>query len=168
MPLPTVTSIGPPQIAYTQLIAYSGSNPEYIGWAKSWQPTKTLTRAAGGPFTQVAVSTNVGTVSWTAHGLAAGNRVTIAKATVDTDLNGTYVIQTVSTDSFTITTSSVSDATYTDATMTIETNAPSTGDPVWAIQKNVYSTNLPVQVFFAEGRSDANLIWGSKATYAYQ
>ena len=168
MPLPTVTSIGPPQIAFCQLIAYSGSNPEYIGWARSWQPTKTLVRAAGGPFISVAVSTNVGTVSWTAHGLAAGNRVTIAGATVDLQLNDTYVIATVSTNSFTITTASVSDATYTEATLTISTNAPSTGDPIWAIQKNVYSTNSPVQVYFAEWRSDANLSWGSRASYAYQ
>jgi hypothetical protein len=169
MPIPTTDSGAPVKEGWTTIIALDGSNnPEYIGMARAWQPTKTLVRAAGGPFVSVAVSTNVGTVNWTAHGLAAGNRVTIAGATVDTDLNGTYVVATAATDSFTITTAAVADATYTEATLTITTNAPSTSDPIWSIQKTVYSGANPVAVKWAEGRSDENQIFLNRATLAYQ
>ncbi len=166
MALPISTSIGPPLEAWTQLVAYDGTNPQYIGWARSCQLAPTVVVAAVG-FTNIVVLTNVGTVNWTAHGLAVGNRIVISGATVDAQLNGEYVIATAATDSFTITTASVADATYTDATLTITTYAPRTGDSIWAIQKNVYSGDNVVAIEWAEGRSSANLIWTSRATYAY-
>jgi len=69
--------------------------------------------------TNVVVSSNVGTVTTKeVHGLLANDYVTFSGATVDTDLNGEYQIQTVpTTKTFTITTSSVADATYVDATL---------------------------------------------------
>jgi hypothetical protein len=168
MPLPVTTAISPPKEAWCQLIAYSGSNPEYVGWARSTQPVPTVALVGALGFVSITNSSTTATVAWTAHGLATGNRVVVSGASVDTDLNGSYVIIVTGADAFTFTTASVGNAAYTEATLAITTTAPRTGDPVWAIQKNVYSTNLPVQVFFAEGRSDPNLTWGSRTTYAYQ
>ena len=79
---------------------------------------------ASGTLVSVVVASNVGTVTFSeAHGKIVGDKITISGATVDTDLNATYsvVAATVggSTKKLTITTSSVSDATYTDAAMVI-------------------------------------------------
>ncbi len=81
------------------------------------EPALSVTKAAG-TLTSIAVATNVGTVTWPAHGLEASCSITISGATVDTDLNGTYTIASVLTaDTFTITTAAVANATYTEATL---------------------------------------------------
>jgi hypothetical protein len=60
----------------------------------------------------------VGTVTWPAHGLEAGCSVTLSGATVDTDLNATYIIATAPTvDTFTIPTVAVGNGTYAESTL---------------------------------------------------
>ena len=109
------------------LVIYDGYGPggtEMQCWSHQFrllvklrEPVLSATVAAG-TLTSVAVATNVGTVTWPAHGLEAGCSVTLSGATVDTDLNKAYTIATAPTaDTFTIPTSSVADATYTETTL---------------------------------------------------
>lgn len=159
---------GPPNEAFTTLMAYDGSSyVEYVGMAKSYQP-KTIWSRAIGNLTNIVVLTNVGTVNITAHGLAVGQRVIISGATVDADLNGSYIVQTVpDANSFTITTASVADATYTEATLVVDTTAPRTSAAVWSIKKLYYTGALNTRLAWAEGQSALNHAWDSRATYAY-
>lgn len=166
MALPVRTDQEPPSTAYTQLFAYDGSSQlEYIGWAKSLQPTHSY--VVGVNLTNIVDSSNTATVTATAHGLTTGQRVTVAGAS-DTDLNGTYVITVTSADAFTFTSASVTDATYTDDTLVITTTAPRTNASCWAIQKLVYSSTLQTESHWAEGTSAEVKAWDSRATYAYQ
>lgn len=143
-------SRGTPDVAVTSLYYYSGTNLTYIcktppqhnpqsyGWA--------ITPAAyQGTLTSIAVSSNTGTVTTVgAHGLTAGNLVTVSGSTT-TALNGTYVIQTVgSTTTFTITTSGVGNATYSTAALVLSSTAPRTTDARWNIERFTYdgSNNL--------------------------
>lgn len=73
--------------------------------------------------TSIVVSTNVATATTgAAHGLVPGSQVTISGATVDTSLNATYtVLTTPAPTTLTFTTSSVSDATYTESTLVMTT-----------------------------------------------
>lgn len=165
--LPTVASVEPPPVAWAQRIAYDASNqPEYIGWALSSQMSPTVVTAGVG-FTSITDASNTATVAWTAHGLKTGNRVVVSGATVDTDLNGTYIITVTGADAFTFTTASVSDAAYTEATLTITTYAPREGDSVWAIQKNVYSTSYVTSIHYAEGTTAPIHSWTGRAALAY-
>ncbi len=143
--------LGTPDEAYTGLYFWDGSgNLEYVckapafrfGVAQSY--TWARTPALGqGQLTSITVLTNVGTVTTSAaHGLAVGNLVTVAGATVDTDLNGAYVIATVgSATTFTITTANTANATYSEATLNISTTAPRTTANYWAIEKRVYNVS---------------------------
>jgi hypothetical protein len=149
-------SKGTPDAAYTALYFYSGSNLTYICKTPAFRQQPTFTWATvpttgQGTLTNIVVLTNTGTVTTAAaHGLTIGNRVTIAGATVDTDLNGTYYVQTVpSSTTFTITTASVANATYTDATMTLSTTAPRTTAAIWNIERFGYdgSSNLITDQF---------------------
>ena len=168
MGLPTTESGCPAKEAWSTLIALDGSNnPEYIGMARATQPVPTVVKAGAG-FTSITNSSTTATVAWTAHGLASGNRAVVSGASVDTDLNGSYVITVTGADAFTFTTASVSNAAYTEATLTITTSAPRTGDPVWSIQKLIYSGNYNLGVKWCEGRSDANAIYANRATLAFQ
>jgi hypothetical protein len=69
--------------------------------------------------TSIVVAANVATATTAAaHGLWIGQKVTIAGATVDTDLNGGYTIASTPTSTtFTFATVSVANATYTEATL---------------------------------------------------
>jgi len=81
--------------------------------------TEVTWKRSDSTLTSIVVSTNVGTVTTsTAHNLVVGNPFVVSGATVDTDLNGDYVVVTIpSATTFTITTVSVSDATYNEATL---------------------------------------------------
>ena len=69
--------------------------------------------------TSIVVSSNVGTVTAPLHGRVVGELVHVTGATVDTDLNGLYVVQSVpGVNQFTINTTNVSNATYTESTLT--------------------------------------------------
>ena len=76
---------------------------------------------AGGTLISIAVNTNVGTATTLSpHQLTAGDTVVVSGATVDTDLNDTYVVATTpTTTTFTFTTASVADGSYTDATLAV-------------------------------------------------
>ncbi len=102
--------------------------------------TFSWTRAAN-TLTSIVDSTNTATVTTsTAHGLQVANAITISGATVDTDLNGTYYIQTVgSTTTFTITTANVTDATYTESTLAVSSTAPRLTVAIWSIFKFTYN-----------------------------
>tara|TARA_R110000868_G_scaffold396287_2_gene668432 strand:+ start:312 stop:935 length:624 start_codon:yes stop_codon:yes gene_type:complete len=168
---PTVAlSKGNPDAAYTSLYFYSTTYLTYICKTPAFRQRATYTWAVTpgvgqGTLTNVVVLTNVGTVTTSAaHGLTIGNRVTIAGATVDTDLNGSYYVQTVgSSTTFTITTASVANATYTDAGMSLYTTAPRTTESIWSIERFGYdgSNNL-ITDQFAVGN-----VTGGLATVAY-
>lgn len=129
---------GPAARGWTNLYFYttiSGADyVEYICSAPTQRNLETLS------VTQIVDSSNTATVTTSAaHGLAVGNRVQIAGVTGDTDLNGTYVIATVgSTTTFTYTSASVTDATYNNAGITLQTTAPRSTQPIWAITKFSY------------------------------
>lgn len=158
-------SQSPPISAYTKLFFYDGSNQlEYVCTALSQQPSFSWTRAAS-TLTSIVDAANTSTVTTsTAHGLAVGNLVTITGATVDTDLNGTYFIQTVgSTTTFTITTSGVSDATYTESTLVVATTAPRSSASMWDITKYIYAATLMSHAQHAGGKSATNSICDNRA-----
>lgn len=161
---PVNQSVGPPPVAYTDLYDYSGANLIYVCKARSVQPNYTATIAAT-TLTDIVDSGTTGTVTWPNHGLAVGNRVTVAGATVDTDLNGTYYVQTVAdANTFTITTASVTDATYTDATLTISTTAPRNVAAIWSIEKLTYSGSNLVSRQWANGNPTMVNICANRAT----
>ncbi len=151
-------SQGPPYVAYTSLYFYDGSGRiEYICQAKSAQDNFQWKRSDS-TLTSIVVLTNTGTVTTsTANGLAVGNRVTVSGATVDTDLNGTYFIQAITSSTvFTITTASVANATYTESTLKVETTAPRSTAPVWDIKKYIYNgSGLVTNLQHANGASNA-------------
>jgi len=138
--LPLLTGQVGKEKANTVLTYYDGSsNPEYLCIAAGYQPTYKYQIALGN-LTNLIDATNTGTVTAANHGLAVGNLVTITGATTDTDLNASYYVQTVAdANTFTITTASVTDATYTDAAMVISTNAPRNTASIWNIIKFTYS-----------------------------
>jgi hypothetical protein len=91
-----------------------GDNQLLPGAGLTWSiPAVTLT--------SIAVSSNVATATIpVAHYMVTGDRVTVSGATVDTDLNGIYPIASTPTPTtFTFATTSVADATYTDAALAI-------------------------------------------------
>jgi hypothetical protein len=168
MVTPYSMSENAPNEAYCQRLAYNAT-PDivYIGLAKSIQREYTYSIAAA-TITNIVVLTNVGTVTAPTHGLIVNNRVTLAGWTVDTDLNDTYVIQTVAdANTFTITTASVANATYVDAAGTFTTTAPRSSAPVWAIKKLTYSGTDPVAAQWAEGVSSETQIYDNRASLAY-
>jgi hypothetical protein len=154
---------GPPQFAYEELYYRDASNNiEYICWAQPLQSLYTIFHVTGAsssaPFsgtaanlTSIADSTNTATVTTSAaHGLRVGQRITVAGATIDTDLNGTYtILTTASTTTFTFTSASVSDATYTEATLYVTTNYTRDSQRVWSIQKFYYTTTYLDRVAWA-------------------
>lgn len=154
----------------------ANGNELYVCYAKAKGPwnvgssqtaaTFTWTKAAT-TLTSIAVATNVGTVTTsTAHGLMIGNTVTVSGATVDTDLNATYKVLTIpSSTTFTITTVNVADATYTDAGLTMTTNAPRLTAPIWSIlKKNFDGSNHLVSRLWANGTpAQANQICANRA-----
>jgi hypothetical protein len=126
----------PPPRGATNLYFYDASDRvEYICTAASARPSVSL------GVTQIVDAANTATVTTAAaHGLAVNNSVTIAGVTGDTDLNGTYRILTVpSTTTFTVTSASVTDATYNTAGITLATAAPRSDSAAWAIKKYTYN-----------------------------
>ena len=106
-------------------VSRTSGNSFYPSWLadtmiKLMTENATFTRAAG-TLTNIVVNTNVGTVTTAGgspHGKHIGDIVHVTGATVDTDLNGLYVVQsTAGASTLTINTSSVANATYTEATL---------------------------------------------------
>lgn len=140
---PVNQTSGPPPSAYTLQPFYDGSgNLTYICKARQFfQLPITFSTAKATPgqplLTNVVVLTNVGTITFasTFNGWI-GMQLTFAGSATSA-LNGTYKVTAVSGSTATITTSGVSNGTYTDPTIT--TNQPMLNQTAWAIQVNVYS-----------------------------
>jgi len=168
---PVNVSISNPLTAYTNLFFYSGTDLQYSCRAKSQQPTATFIISGSTPFalTSIVVLTNVGTVTTVSdNGLKVNDKIVISGATVDTDLNGTYKIATVTNSKvFTIVTVSVANATYTDTGLQFTTTAPRTTQPIWGIQKFTVSSSLVTQTQWANG-STTGQICDNRATLSYQ
>ncbi len=161
----TSQTAGPPVRAATSLLFYDGSgNVIYRCRAWSTQNTSTFARSDSS-LTSIVVLTNVGTVTTAAaHGLQVNNSITISGATVDTDLNGTYVIATVpSTTTFTIATASVANATYTESTLQFTTRAPRTSAPIWEIDKFTVTGSNTTAIQSSGGVSTLNAICDNRA-----
>lgn len=160
---------GPPAQPISALNFYDASNNQiYRCQAVSVQPTYTWTVTAK-TLTSIVDSSNTATATTsTDHGLSVGNAVTIAGAT-DTDLNGTYIIATVpGTTTFTITTASVTDATYNGAALTMSTTAPRSSVAIWSIRRYQYSgTNLTHEQWVG-GSTSMNKICDNRASLSAQ
>ncbi len=163
---------GSPLVGYTRLYFYSGTDLQYACLAKSQQPSATFIVGGATPFalTSIVVLTNVGTVTTVSdNGLKVNDRIVVSGATVDTDLNGTYKIATVTNSKvFTIATVSVANATYTDATLQFSTTAPRTTMPIWSITKYTTVASLITSIQWAIGTSGQSQICDNRATLAFQ
>lgn len=166
---PVNQSISAPLTAYSNLYFYSGTDLVYACRAKSIQPTATFARSDS-TLTNIIDAANTSTVTTaSAHGLAINDKVVVSGATVDTDLNGTYLVQTVgSTTTFTITTASVSDATYTEATLKFTTTAPRDTAAIWSMQKYTYVANALTAAQWANGTSAPNQICANRSLLSFQ
>lgn len=154
--------------ACTRLFFYDGSsNLQYICEALQRQAVATTVTKAATTLTNIVVSTNVATVTTSsAHKLYPGARVTVTGATVDTDLNASYVVLTVgSTTTYTFATVAVADATYTDAGLVISTNNALTSAPVWAIQIQTYTSTTLTGVYMAGATRGFGLSCDSRTSY---
>lgn len=155
-------SQGPNDKDYTTKFGYTaGGLLEYQGKASRVQPEFSWNSSTA-TLTSIVVASNVGTVTTsTDHGLTVGNKVTIAGVLADTDLNGTYYVQsTATTTTFTITTASVSNGTYSASGITLKTTAPRTTAAIWHITWFRYdgSSRLTDQL-----NSDFAVIWDDRA-----
>ncbi len=165
-------SISAPLVGYTNLYFYSGTDLTYSCRAKSQQATHTFSRTAPTPYrlTSIVVATNVGTVTTVSdNGFKVNDKIVISGATVDTDLNGTYGIATITNSKvFTITTVAVADATYTEATLGFATTAPLTTLPIWSIEKYTVVASNITAIQWAIGTSGTTQICDNRASLSYQ
>lgn len=161
-------SIATPSVPEVTQTFYDGSNNlRYVCTANQKQAA-TSVQISDATLTSIVVLTNVGTVTTsTAHGLYAGATVVVSGATVDTDLNATYVIATVpSSTTYTIATVAVSDATYTDAGLVVSTTNPLLIAAQWAINILTYNgSNLFTGSYWAKAGVSYNLKCSDRATY---
>ena len=145
----------------TVLNFYDGSNNlEYV-CRTPYPATRSKFTIADNTLTSIVVSSNTGTVTIPSHGLAIGNAITVTGTTGDTDLNDTWIVQTVTNANvFTITTANVSNATYNNAGMIVTTNAPRSSAPIWQISKYSYTSTYRTR----EQNSRPNQICDNRAT----
>ena len=167
-------SQGPPWTNWTRLLFRDGSsNNEYLCYALSKQPT--FVWYAAGPsvtLTSIVDSANTATVTTVGnHGLLPGNIIIVEGVSTDTDLNGTYNIQTVgSPTTFTITTANVSDGTYNGSNnplMNVNTTAPRTSAAIWSIMRMYYTSNLLDRSAWAGGDTATTKICDNRASLGY-
>lgn len=153
-------SQGPNNLDYTTKLEYSTGLVIYKGTAAKIQPTYSWTTTSG-TLTSIVDSSNTATVTTsTAHGLSVGSRVTISGVVTDTDLNGTYYVQTVgSTTTFTVTTSSVTDATYNASGIVLSTTAPRSTAAIWHISFYLYDGTDCIEI----KNSSFSEIWDNRA-----
>ncbi len=167
-----ILSEAPARFGWQRLCYYDASgNLIYVCYAPLSAIASAAVSIAAADLTNVVVLTNVGTVNTAAaHGLTVGSKVVLSGWTVDAQLNGTYEVLTVPTStSFTITTASVSDATYTDAGGVVTGTAIYDTSACWAIQRHWYDgSNRLVKSGWAEGVTTATLIAASRASYSYR
>lgn len=136
----------PPPAPWVSFYYYDGSsNLQYVCQAASHQATTTFRVPA--TLTNIVVSSNTGTITFASTSyLWPGAWITISGSATSA-LNGTYKILTVSSATATITTSGVSDATYTD--MSIATNSPLLNASVWALHVYTYTGTTLLSDYWA-------------------
>jgi len=156
----------------TFLVFRDGSNnQQYVCTALAKQPNYTWSTTA--MVTNIVDSGTTATITFpAAHGLSTDNRIIIAGITSvgATGLNGSFKVTVTSTTQLTITTSGVTDGTYTptsDPALTISTTAPRTNANQWQIQRMYYTTTYLDRGSYAEGDLEPNKACDSRATYAY-
>ncbi len=167
-PVNQVSGPPPTQSSNVLLPFYdAGNNAIYI-CASPLQQAATTQKRSDSTLTNIVVLTNVGTVTTSAaHGLYIGARVTISGATVDTDLNATYVVTTIpSTTTYTIATVSVANATYTEATLVITTTNPLTTRPIWALLVDKFaSTSANANLIYSAWQTSIQIICDNRTQY---
>lgn len=138
--------ISPPPQNYIQLFwcgsgmttcGTGNTNVTAICLAPAWN-TQATTYIVPGTLTSIAVSSNVGTITFPTAQPFLHQWITVA-GSATTALNGTYTIATTNGTTPTITTSGVSNGTYTD--MTISTHQPTMDLLAWSIQLFFYTNS---------------------------
>ena len=158
---------GAPPNNQVQQLFYTGANIQYLCVADA-QQQPTQFKVSDKTLTQIVVSTNVGTITFSSTSyLWVGARITVSGSTTAA-LNGTYTVTGVSAATATITTAAVGDATYNNAAMVITTNAPLLNKPVWAIEVFTYASSLMSGAYWAGGPSipvPLTLVCSNRALY---
>lgn len=170
----TILSPKPSTAGIATVMDYSGTSMIYMGkapsptpWTHAFSVATCATTSVYWPhcsqMTNIVDSSNTGTVAAASHGLKVGDRITVAGGT-DTDLNTSYQVATVvDANSFTITTASVTDATYTTG-LIITTRAPRSTEAIWKIQKFVYDGSSNLISILTSG---AQATWSTRTTAIY-
>lgn len=148
----------PENIAYTQVLVYSGSNLSYTCTAQALQPQS-----------QVSVSTisnaNPGAVTATAHGFFYNANGT-AKAVVFisgatgmwTGINGTHVITPTSANAFNLDVDTTTFGAFAGQTIIVTTRAALITKPIWAVQQFINdSNNNPIFIAWAANSTTTTL-----------
>lgn len=142
--------------AYSNQFDYGGGNNLiYTGYAKSFQPTTTFTYGT-------LTTANPCQITITGHGLTTGQSVVITGGSGNwAGLNGTWIATVVDANNITV---PVNSSAYTGSFAgTIQTNAPLTTQPIWAIQKNMYNgSNQLVASAWAGGSPGTVNIWNNR------
>jgi len=155
----------------TLIFRDASNNQQYFCTALAKQPNYNWFGAA--MITSIVDSGTTATITFAAaHGLSADNRIVIAGMTSagTTALNASFKIAVTNTTVITITTSGVTDGSYTPSTdpnMIISTTAPRTTAAVWQIQRMYWTTTYQDRASYAEGDSEPNKICDNRSTYAF-
>ncbi len=164
---PVNPSSGPPPNPIVLKPFDASASLQYLCYADQRGPT-TSVRKSDTTLTNIVVSSNTATVTTpSANGAWEGMRVTVSGATVDTDLNATYTVLTVTGyTTYTFTTVNVGNATYTDATLVITTSNPLLTAARWAILvlRTVSDSTIPI-VYWANSSIGYGLACSDRATY---
>ena len=132
-------SEGPAVVPWSISSAFTTTDLTYKCFTRPYNLPSHSWTVAETTLTSIAVSTNTATLTFaSASGIQPGNAIEVSGATVDTDLNGVYVLLTASGTTGTFTTSDVADATYNESTLEVASDAPRTIDEIWYIQRNTY------------------------------
>jgi hypothetical protein len=160
---PVNVSIGPPAQGYTQMISYTGTDPEYIGIAPSAVQRYRIT---------VTTASNAAACVITAasHGLQNDNAVTISGFTGGwAGANGTHKITVVDANSFSVPVNSAAFGPYGAQAPTVTSTAPRTNALIWSLQRIYYTAGGSVErTAYAGGSSGADKAWSLRTTYSYQ
>ena len=154
-----------------RLVFYDASgNLEYVCWASTALGVTNTFLISDKTLTNIVDSSNTATVTTADdHGLTTGATVVVSGSTADTDLNGTYTITVTGTTTFTFTSASVTDNTYTTATLSVVNSGPKDTGTYWAIQKFFYDgSNRFVKSAWADGTQTRTKACASRATYTYR
>lgn len=158
LPAQSVNQVtAPAPDANVNLYFYSSGNLIYTCTAPQNSPSSgNRWSVALSNLTNISVSSNVGTVNLVANAQFWVGQTIAVTGSATSALNATYKITAVSGMTATITTSGVSDGTYTDPVIT--TNNPVLNQAVWAIKALAYNgTNQLISAYWANSAASPNL-----------